>query len=303
MAAVPTDRRCAVAFRVFSFEEKESRMAFLCGLAAVRFVDGEPLAAPKGRIELWFYPHIPLRRRNWRLSARPETENFFGHGPAELYASGADPIKALHRFIAFTGTDRCIAYDREISAWREALSNLPADEGWRLKAMNRVSLNGVFKTMERRGMQTEPIQRRIREHDELYEFARLVGLESPLKVMSNRRTLADEAELIGRLWFAATGYMQNEDVRLGVKPERAWLAAYKRTQVRDLKLTLDTRIFLRSEYRERSIVRSLGAHWDREVRSWYINIWQDPMPFREWLSDGDFADLVELARRIGPVTK
>ena len=125
-----------------------------------------------------------------------------------------------------------------------------------------------------------------------------LGLETPLKVVSNRRSLADEAELIGRLWYAATDYMLSEDVRLGIKPTREWLQTYRRINVRDLNLTLDTRICLSSGYKERNIVRSLGAHWDKALRSWYINIWQDPMPFRDWLAPGDFRDLIELAGRI-----
>ena len=294
---VPPDVRIGTAFRTFNLEGRDGKSAFLCGIAAVKFVDGEPVQGKAGRFECWFFPYQPMSKRSWRLSGTPEPEPFFGHTPAELYANGIRTVDALHRFIAFIGNARCIAFDRDMTSWREALNNLPRDEGFRLKGMNRVSLNGLFKTMERRGIRTEAIQRRLKDHDELYEYARIIGLDTPLKVMTNRKTLADEAELVGRLWFGASDFMQAEDERLGVKPTREWLASYKRLNVRDLKLTLDTRIYLRTDYRERQIVRSLGAHWDRDLKSWYINIWQDPMPFREWLAPGDFSDLVELARR------
>ena len=227
MIVPPPERRCAIAFRTLAFAERDSKMAFLCGLAAVRFENGEPVPGKADRLEKWFFPHIPIKRRHWRLTAVPETDPFFGHTPAQLYASGVDPVESLHSFIAFTGSDRCLAYDQRINDWREALSNLPSDEGMRLKAMNRVSLNGVFKTMERRGMPTEPIQRRIRDHDELYEYARLAfppGNPRPLR--AGMRGGARRFAFFGSLTFNILSenvycYSSGSSSKIGSRPKES----------------------------------------------------------------------------------
>lgn len=294
--------RTAVAFRLCRLVEpathpKSGAYPAVCGIGAVRFRSGRPSHQPEDRFERWFYPYRPTYCNARVLDPATPAQALCGRDPAQLYMSDVTCYRAFDDFNMFVGNSRTILWTEDYAVWNAAVKLLPVDCVKMLRNIRSASLRAFFARLGKHLKPDEPIQRRKSAQDELYGYARQVGLETPLKLVEKRRTLADEAELAGLIWFRANALEDELMVRAGLKPAPEWLALYRKIDVRDLGLNLKTRIVLRTSYKDRKAVKALGARWDADRHCWFISVWQDPVAFRAWLSEEDFERLTEMAAR------
>ena len=56
------------------------------------------------------------------------------------------------------------------------------------------------------------------------------------------------------------------------------------SQKQDLKQDIDTKVYLNVPYKEKEEVKELGAKWDKQEKSWYIQ-GKDLKPFEKWLNN------------------